>query len=113
MLFALAVAFSAYGEDVKECLQTCKQIAKPCIDPCNKLKRSGPRAQCRQNCDLISSTCKQSCEQKRRIDPEFMKAELQKRLPKGGGAEGGGGSGGGGHGKTIEIDDSGSGSTSP
>ncbi len=105
MLFALAVAFSASGEDVKECLQTCKQMVQPCLDPCMKLKRSGPRAQCRQNCDVISSTCKASCEQKRRIDPEFMKAELMKRMPKGGG--GGGGS------KTIDLDEAGNESTSP
>ncbi len=100
MLFAFAVAFSAYGEDVKECLQTCKQITQPCLDPCMKLKQSSARGRCRQQCDLISSTCKASCEQKRRIDPEFMKAELMKRMPKGGG----GGQGGE---KTIDLDESG------
>ena len=99
MLFAFAVAFSAYGEDVKECLKTCKQITKPCIDPCNKLKQSSAKARCRQQCDLISSTCKESCEKKRRIDPEYMNAELMKRMPKGGGAGGG---------KTIDLDDEGS-----
>ncbi len=104
MLFAFAVAFSAYGDDVRECLLMCKEISRPCFDPCGKLNQSSAKARCRQQCEIISSTCKDSCEQKRRIDPEFMQAELEKRMPKGGGAAGG---------KTIDLDESGSETTSP